>query len=157
MHIIYSQKLEEETHKNTQNGTRKNTLWKSVFMFVLFCVLILFLWQYNILPLLINEQINKSDNLAGNKKCDQALSIAENNIFKNHSFLDAYAGIHYVEGIKNCAETNPEKNLEYAKRGVEIMKDAVKIRPLYSRLWLYLGSFTIIKASGEQDPEIKKA
>ncbi len=145
-----------QTQNETQNpAEQKKAWWKPVVIFVLSRALMIFLWQYNFLPFQINGQIQKANFLAEDKKCDQAFNKLDNAINK-HSFLDAYIRIKYVEIIKTCAEVNPDKDLEYAKRGTKLMQEAVKIRPLYSRLWLFLGSFTTIKANSEKDPGAKK-
>jgi len=139
--------------KNT--GDQKKVKGAKVIMGALFVLLVFFLWQYNLVPLQINSEIVRADNLAEKNRCEQALSILNKTLTK-HSFLDAYTAIHYVEIVKKCAGLNPEKNLEYTENGIELMKEAVKIRPLYSRLWIFLGSFTTVKANYEEDPTIKK-
>ena len=129
--------------------------WRKVILIISTILITWFLWQYNIKPLQINAKIQKASFLSESKKCDQALSLLDN-VLPQHSFLDAYTRIKYIEYIKTCAEFFPEKNLAYAQRGAELMKEAIKIRPLYSRLWLFLGSFTTIKANAEQNPDIKE-
>lgn len=127
----------------------------NIIMGILFILLVFFLWKYNFIPLQINAQIIRADNFADDKKCDQAF-LAADRVLSKHSFLDAYMAIHYVETIQKCAKESPSKDLEYAKNGVELMKKAIKIRPLYSRLWIFLGSFTTVQANIEQD-SIKKS
>jgi len=155
MYIIYSQQPEEETHKNTQNGTQKNTLWKSVFIFVLFCVLVVFLWQYNLVPFQINTQINIANNLTDRKKCDSSFTLMDKELL-SHSFLDSYLIMQYITDIKKCAAINPAKDLVYAKKGAELLKEGVKIQPLYTRYWIYLGSFTTVIANNEQNSATKE-
>lgn len=141
---------------NVGKNDYRNAPWKKIVIAVLFTALVIFLWQYNLKPLQINAQIQKANFLSESKKCDQAFAILDN-ILPRHSFLDAYARIKYVEYIKTCAQFFPEKNLAYAQRGVELMKEAVKMRPEYSRLWLFLGSFTTIKANAQQNSDSKKS
>lgn len=131
-----------------------NPQFKKTIIFISGTILIIFLLQYNLVPLQINTQIQRASFLADNKKCEEAFNVMEK-VLGQRSFLDAYLRVKYVENIKTCAEFYPEKNLEYAIKGVELMKEAVKTRPLYSRLWLFLGSFTTIKANAEQNPEAK--
>jgi tetratricopeptide (TPR) repeat protein len=71
--------------------------------------------------------------------------------------LDGFLRIEEVINIKACADYYPKNDLAYAKKGVELLKEAAKIQPLYTRFWLYLGSFTTIIADNEQDPIIKES
>ena len=87
--------------------------------------------------------------------CIQSFNKLEK-ILPEHSFLDAYVRMIYAENIKKCAETNSGNDLEYAEKGVKLLKETVKIRPLYTRSWLFLGSFTNIKAAWEADPAKKQ-
>ncbi len=140
-------------HKNEDANNQKNykkIKGKRFIVTVLSVFLLIFLWQYNFLPLQINKQVNDADDLAENEKCEKSFSISEN-LLKKHSFLDAHIIIHYVENIKLCASINPDKNLEYAEMGSKILEKAIEIRPTYSRFWLFLGGFTNIKAASEKD------
>jgi len=135
---------------------QKRARWKPAIISVLALTLIIFLWQYNFSPLQINAQIQKANVLAENKKCDGALALM-NNALPQHSFLDAYSGIKYIEMIKTCVGFYPDKNLEYAKKGVEVMKKVAKIRPLYSRIWIFLGGFDTAIIATEKDENVRKA
>ena len=151
--IAYSLYLTSQN--NTQNpnqnyAAQKNNFWKSALMFVLFLVLVIFLWQYNYVPLQINAEINKSENLANQKQCTQAFSTMDN-IFPEHSFLDSYSIAKYVTFEKTCSAYYPENILSYTKKGVSLLNDAVKIQPLYTRYWIYLGTLTTTLAEQEQD------
>jgi putative inorganic carbon (HCO3(-)) transporter len=153
--IGYSLYLIYRRENNAEDDAEKQTIFKKIkgrgfIISILSIFLIIFLWQYNFLPLQINKEINKADNLAENKKCEESFSVSES-LLKKHSFLDAYIAIHYIDNIKLCAAINPDKNSEYAQKGAEILKNAVKIRPTYSRFWIFLGGFTTIKAASEND------
>ncbi len=113
-----------------------------------------FLWQYNLMPFWINAKISIAEDLANTKNCEPAFVLADN-VLESQSFLDAYSRLKYIEFIKTCDAFYPENDLVYARKGVEIMKEAVIIQPRYSRLWLFLGSFTEIIASHEKDVRIK--
>jgi tetratricopeptide (TPR) repeat protein len=103
------------------------------------------LWQYNLVPFQINAQINKADILAQNKNCSGAVALMEN-VLKSRSILDAYARMEYVEITKTCAEFYPDNKLSYIKRDYEVLQEAVKIQPLYTRYWIGLGQFaTVLK------------
>jgi O-antigen ligase len=119
-----------------------------------FLVLVIFLWQYNFVPLSINAKINTASNLAEQGQCDQALKIMDG-VMLQHSFLDSYARMEYVEFEKTCLNFYPENNLAYVKKSSELIKEAVKIQPAYTRYWLYLGTVTTTMAEQETDAETK--
>ena len=119
-------------------------------------VLVVFLWQYNIVPFQVNAKLNTANNMAENGKCDKALVLFEK-AKAQHSYADSYLIMQYVNGLKKCAEFYPANNLEYAKKGLFILEEGVKIQPLYTRYWLYIGSFTAVVANQEQDQKEKQA
>jgi len=151
LHLIH-----EAEHKSTQNGTQNNTKsgWKSAAVFVLFFILIIFLWQYNILPFQINAEINKASDLAERNQCDQAFGLMDKTL-PSRTFLDSYARMEYVEFEKTCGDYHPENALIYAKKGLELISEAVKIQPLYTRYWLSLGQMATILAEKEKDAATK--
>ncbi len=118
------------------------------------CIVAIFLWQYNVVPLRINAQINKARDLAEHKYCGQALGLMDNALLK-HSLLDSYARLSYVEFTKICNEFYPENNVAYVKKGLELIGEAVKIQPNYTRYWILLGSSSAILARQEENPEMK--
>jgi tetratricopeptide (TPR) repeat protein len=147
LHLIYNRpEMQNETQKNQ---IQKNKLWKAAVVFVLFCILIIFLWQYDLVPLQINAQINTAEILANSKQCDKALSLMEKTL-KQHSFLDSYERMQYVEFTKACVNFYPDNKFSYIKRGFELIQEAVKTQPLYTRYWLSLGDSTTSLASQEQ-------
>lgn len=64
--------------------------------------------------------------------------------------------MEYVNDIRTCDGYYPENDLAYAKKGVELLNEGLKIQPLYTRYWIYLGSFTTIIANNEQNSTIKE-
>jgi len=154
--IAYSLHLNDEISGNPLSSVKISVKpWiKSVIVSVLFCTLILFLWQYNILPFKINAEINKASTLADQKYCGKAFSLMDKILLK-HSFLDSYARMEYVEFTKTCNNYFPENNLVYIKRGLELINEAVKIQPLYTRYWLLLGSSTTVLAAQEKNTDSK--
>lgn len=56
---------------------------------------------------------------------------------------------------KICSEFYPENNLTYTQKGITWLLQAIKIQPLYTRYWIYLGNLTTILADQETD-QIKK-
>lgn len=147
---------ENETKKEIINPIEvKKAWWKPIVIFIVFLILIIFLWQYNFLPLQINGDINKAVALASQKNCVGALSLMDKNLLKN-SFLDSYVRMEYIEVEKPCSEYYPENALAYTNRAIEILSEAVKIQPLYTRYWIDLGELTTTLTDQEDDP-VKKA
>ncbi|MFI5205846.1 MAG: tetratricopeptide repeat protein, partial [Candidatus Paceibacterales bacterium] len=60
-----------------------------------------------------------------------------------------------VELTKTCSDFYPENNLTYVKKDIELISQAVKIQPLYTRYWILLGNATITLANEEKNPETK--
>ena len=162
-YLIYFLLIGYSMHLLNNNSDNQNKIFQpkpipKIFIYALFFVLVFFLYQYNLKPMQIEAKINSQINAdlieADKNTCDKNFALADKNLL-NHSFLDGYMRIKYIEFIKSCAFANPEKNIEYAKKGIEIMKPALKIMPSYSRLWIYLGSFSVIVASNEKDLAVK--
>jgi len=151
MHLTYIP-LDEEQNKKWPGSV---SWYKPIIIFVAGLLLIIFLWQYTFIPFYVREQITEADSLTEQKQCDESLSILDKAL-ENHSFLDVYARLRYINTLSECTGYYPENNLKYAKKGIVLMKEAVKIQPLYSRLWLFLGGFTTsIIDSSETDQETK--
>ena len=162
--LMTTQKNAEGISNNQRNNQReisgktplKQTIkYKKTIITISFILLVLFLWQYNLAPFQITKQINIADNLINGKKCNQALNLMDK-LLSKHSFVDSYLIMRYVSNLKTCAGYYPEKDLAYAQKGVPLLNEAVKIQPLYTRYWLYFGSFTTVIANSEQNPQIKQ-
>jgi len=154
--IGYSLSLDSRLRGNDEkrNENDKGGVYKKIIIFALFILLIIFLWQYNLVPLQINSQINTAENLANAKQCGQAFSIMDNALLQ-HSFLDSYIRAKYILFEKTCSEFFPENNLAYTKKGIELINEAVKIQPLYTRYWIYLGTLTTTLANNTDDASTK--
>src|SRR6185436_13663310 len=98
----------------------------------------------------VNAQINTAENYASQKNCNQAQIIMERAL-ANHSLLDSYVRLKYVDIIKTCSVFYPQNNLIYKKRGLELVSQAVKIQPLYTRYWIFMASAANDIASEEKD------
>ncbi len=142
------------TSKST-NTTRPGLVGKTTLL-LLCCLAVVFLWQYNIVPLRINAKINQAQALVNQKNCGQGLGLIEEAL-KKHSFLDSYARLQYVQLSKTCAEFYPQNKMGYLKRGLELIGEAVKIQPNYTRYWIFLGSASNDIAIEEKDEAIKTA
>jgi len=143
---------EENQHQLAPNKLQR---YKKPIIFVLSIFLIWFIWFYNIKPLRINAKINHVQYSSNNKKCNKGLEEIDN-VLSQKSFLDSYLRLKYIEFMKECAAFYPEKNLEYAKKGIELLKYSAEIRPKFTRNWILLGSFTNVLIEREKNPEERK-
>lgn len=144
----------ENVNENKIVAMQETTGKKAVLAFA-FIVLLVFLFQYNLKPFLINVNLNKAEILVAQKNCNQALNLLENNL-NNKSFLNAYIRINYANLAKTCSTLYPENNLTYLKKGQELIKQAIKIQPLYTRYYIYLGSVNNVLAVTEKDASTKQ-
>ena len=146
MHLIFGDMQETIILSETQ----KNIPGKFALISTLFCLLVIFLWQYNLVPLQVNAEINKAGTLSNQKKCDQAFALMDKAL-SQHSFLDSYVIMKYIDIEKTCTNYYPDNTLAYTKKGIELLKEGVKIQPLYTRYWIYLGTLTTTLAEQEND------
>ena len=118
-------------------------------------ILVWFIWQYNIRPFQINTQINVAKYLSENGKCKLALERMKN-VFPEKSILDGYVRLKYITYLRDCEPAMPEKTLEFAKLGYEMLKESLKIQPYYTRYWILIGNFVTILISRETDAKIRQ-
>ncbi len=158
MHLIHSHQPSTQQEAPVIDNKKAAFLrtYKTPVAIFLGIMLAFFIWQYNIWPFIINADANKAELLVADQQCDRAVNLMET-VMKRRSILDARVRIQYVEMMNLCAAMHPQKNLAYAQRGIEVMKEAVAIQPTFSRLWIFLGGFTTVTANAEQDAAKKTA
>jgi len=118
---------------------------------VLFLVLLFFLWQYNIKPLIINRSIVYAASISQTPDCENIFTAMDKAI-SSKSLLDSYARLRYVEFIKDCSQFHSERLVEFVTKGKTLLQQSVDIQPLYPRTYIFLGSFDTLLASQEPDP-----
>jgi len=139
-----------QENKHPQNIIKKQSGLKTASMIFLFLILALFLWQYNWVPFSENMKINEAEILVKQKKCDQALALIDETI-KNKSFIDAYKRLEYNNLAIKCNEFYPEKGIEYFTKGIELVKEALKIQPNYTRYYIFIGETSTLLADQTED------
>lgn len=151
--VGYSLFLTSKDRPETNNSNIFYYLFKkkNAIITVLFVLTIWFIWQYNLKPLFINSEINKTEQL----ECEKKINALEK-LFPKKSFLDAYLRLKYVEDAKACMEINPSKETDYINTSIKALKYAADIRPLYTRTWILLGSLNTVLFANETDPQLKK-
>ena len=164
--FLVSQSQSEVISTNPQNQYNKTVskkpLWKSVLIFGLFCLLAWFLWIGVLKPLKINKEINLANYYTSkNDKCQKAIGKMDE-ILLSHSIIDSYLRLSYVDIITNCQKQSSELKLKLAPELTQILKEAVELRPYYTRSWWFLGVSTNFlinykdKYSGLDIEELKK-
>lgn len=156
-YTLYLTSLEKNPQKSVEIGINPRIInpWiKSVIMLMSVLALIIFIFQYNLIPLQINGDINKAITLSEQKNCAGALDLMNKNLLK-HSFLDSYVRMEYIEIEKTCSEFYPDNMLEYTNKALEVLNEAVKTQPLYTRYWVNMGELATTLVDIEEDP-IKK-
>lgn len=124
---------------------------KPVALFFLIIVLA-FVWFWGLKPLYLNESIVHAKNLSITKSCVRAISIMES-AQKSPGILSGYAPLIYSDILKNCSA--PEKETEYAQKGLGALKKASVIQPTWTRTWIFMGGFTNVLAAKEENAQKK--
>lgn len=136
---IQQEKQKTENRNLHRSGLGKLRRYKGVILFLLFVLLVWFIWSFNIKPFQVNTEINLAKYESEQSSCQKPLERMEK-ILPKKSFLDAYLRLKYIEIINQCIEKKELKEAyPLAKKAVEILKENVKIRPYYTRNWLFLG------------------
>ena len=93
----------------SQKYTEQKSKWhKSLFTFVLFLLLIIFLWQYNLVPLQLNTHLSNVDILVNMNKCDDSIAVAEKYL-NQRSILDSYYRMTYVNDMSEAGEIDQDE------------------------------------------------
>jgi tetratricopeptide (TPR) repeat protein len=133
----------------------KNPLKTSAMVF-LFFVLVIFLWQYNWVPLMANSKMNEAEAFVKmQNNCDQAFVLI-NESLNTKSFLDAYTRLMHNEIAVKCNDIYPDDNIARFEKGIELAKEAIKIQPTYVRYYIFIGETSMLLARQEND-EAKKS
>lgn len=147
-----AENLSENQRSNQRNFSGRILKHQKAIITTLLILLIVFLWKYNLKPLLINAEINKAEDLA----CVKKLPAFEK-LFSQKSFLDSFLRLKYVDNVKGCENYIKDNELEYIKKSVDALKYSAKIQPNYTRTWILLAQFNNILITRETNPEIKKS
>jgi len=118
----------------------KLSRFKGYIIAVLFILLIIFIWTCALKPLQINKELNWGAHYATNNKCQEAINKVEP-LLEKHSIIDSYVRLKYVDIIRTCMLQNPAQKSDFAKKAVEILEEAKELRPIYTRTWLFIGTY----------------
>jgi len=132
------------TINNVQNKIDQKNVktlsFRKPLITVLLIILIWFLWSYNIRPLKINNELNLLIHYSTqpNGSCDKIITAADK-LITQHSIIDNYVRLSYVDLIGTCTIKNPTKRTEYSYKIMQLVADCIKERPTYTRNWLFQG------------------
>lgn len=117
-------------------------------------LLVWFVWAFNLKPLYLNKEINWAVYYAEEQQqCEKALVKMEE-VLPSHSIIDHYLRLRYLDIIKQCLEIKPEAKTLLAQKAIALLKEAIELRPSYTRSWLLLGTYTnILIERGQQLPK----
>ncbi len=118
----------------------KTGLFAYPIIALLFVGLIAFIWIYNLKPLQVNAEINKAKILSLQRNYPKSIEKFEE-IIEKDSIVKEYAIANYIEVLNVYIYQNPRKTINATPRGIELLKEALEIRPKYTRYWLLLGTY----------------
>lgn len=139
------------------HGERKEILPpKNIFLtkgpigLILLILVCLFIWFWNIKPLYLNEKLSWIGNLINQQNCEKGI-LATENTWQKSGILKTYFVLSYVDFIKKCEVTNPDKEVEYSQSTMAGLEVINKLQPYYSRTWLSMGGLSDVLAAREED------
>ncbi len=154
-HFIYSaknnsadnQKNEDKRKEDNESGWKKGGKYAFISAFAIFSVV--FIQSGNIRPLLINKKLNqyvflsqkiydihyKNPSLA--QKEENALLEKMDDLLKEKSFIDNYVRLQYIDIISKATSVMPRDIPELSLKAIKILRQCQKLRPDYTRSWLY--------------------
>jgi len=151
--IAFCLKLISDSNLAIQNIAQERLVPKQLKISII-CLasigLVWFVWAYNIKPLAINAEIKSAQSL---KNCQSILSKMDN-LVKGKSFLDHYVGVKYADSVNECLKiTSPEEAVNMVEKTVAVLENNIKIRPTYSRDWLFLGKYNnfLLETTGDKN------
>ncbi len=113
--------------------------------------LALFIWFWNIKPLYLFERMSYASHMADDKRCTEALAIADTTNLKHSGILKSSNNLLYSEIIKNCTWTVPEKEATNSAKALSMLQIASAYQPGFSRTWLFMGGFANVLAAREEN------
>lgn len=149
-------KEKENIQQKEKDSKAPNQTASAFFSIFAICILIWFVWVFNIKPLMINSVFARAGVLksqgGSQEGCKRALSETES-ILAKKSILDAYVRLKYAGLIQDCPKEVSKNELYYAKKGAAALKEFVAIQPKFAKVWIVLNAFTNVLISKESDPE----
>ncbi len=155
LHLISLNNADATLITALKNAEPKNsTWWKPIIIVILFLILIIFLWQYNLIPLQMNKQIVIA-RAESSKNWKDTIKIMDEQSKINTFFLP-YANSVYLNLLIDRIIAHPEENSSVSQKVKEISGENTILQPYDYRNWLRLGESLATIAKENKDPEIIK-
>jgi O-antigen ligase/tetratricopeptide (TPR) repeat protein len=113
---------------------------------ILFVFLVFFIVNYNLKPLYFNKELNTADFYQENNMCNKSLEIV-NKIspqIKSSVIIDNYLNQRLGGAIYNCFKNEQNKDENFIKEGIQILKKTITAHPFYLQNWIIIGEYTDI-------------
>ncbi len=138
LHLIYSANANNPDVITKSEATKqpKYVFLKNAALAFAFLVLIIFLWQYNFVPLQMNKQLNVAQELARDDWQTASKILDEQSKIK--TFFLPYVNSIYLNLLVNRTATNPEEAATLSKKIVQISETNTKLQPYNPQNWLRL-------------------
>ena len=127
---------------------------KPLFLSVLLIILICFIWFGALKPLGINEKINWVDHYIRTDQCQKAIEKMKTDVLPFNSVINSYAKLKYVEVVENCNQKMPGLKRALAPDMISILKEVEKIRPYYTRTFIFLANYTNLSIKDNLKEEV---
>jgi len=152
MHLILLNS--EKEPENIKTLESKFKFIRIPALIILFLILIIFLWQYNFVPIEMNKQLNVAQSLA-TKNWEYSYKILDDQS-KIKTFFLPFTNLIYLNLLIDRIIYHPEENDSLYKKVKEISQENVKLQPYDYRNWLRLGESYATEAKTNKDLEIVK-
>ena len=119
---------------------------KHIIFSLFFIGLVVFLWYGALKPLYINRDTNIADRYARTGQCELALELMRSKVIYNQSNIDSYSKLKYISIVERCNARSQES--------IDLLKEVGKIRPYYTRTFIFLGNYTGDQSYFDQASEL---
>jgi len=158
LHLIsQNYKDRNQLQQNIQTNPKTSTTIKlpKLASAILFFILFLFLWQYNLKPFQINLKINAGQYLSETKEYDKSFEMLEQ-ISKTKSILSSYSDLIYTKALVSMAQQQPQKQVEISEKIADIAEKNLEFKSHDMGNWLRLGEALTILAKEKNNTEMAK-
>jgi len=140
--------------ENIKNSENKLKFIKIPTLIILFLVLIVFLWQYNFVPLQMNKQLVIAQSFPIEDWKDASKILEEQS--KINTFFLPYTNSIYLNLLVDVIIRYPEENITLSEKAAEISEKNAGLQPYNYRNWLRMGESLATIAKENKDLEIIK-
>ena len=141
--------LRHTSSLNTTNTQGKRSLGRTATFGLLVVLLLAFVWQFTIQPLTINAKLNNAKYTAFQGQCDRSIEIMEEAL-QQKSYLDTYLRRSYVTILRQCQQSELQRQYEFIQRQYELLKESAALQPLHTRTWIFLAALSHALLEGQQ-------